>query len=164
MSATPTAVLVTRPPHQAESLCKALNAAGLQPIRLPVINIQGIDFPLPTTLSTLDWLIFTSPNAVHHSQPLVQSLPSHVRLAAIGAATARALQGLTTEPVTTPATDYSTEGLLAEPEFSAPRGLHVTIIKGQGGRDRLAPALRAAGATVDELCVYQRIPLSLIHI
>lgn len=151
-------VIVTRPPAQAEPLCTALETAGAQVVRLPMIDIRPLAAPRPA-LSTYDWLLFTSPNAVLHGLPQLGPLLPALHLAAVGAATAAALRSETSLPVCLPPNDYSSEGLLALPELQHIDTQRFLIIKGEGGRQTLAATLRARGGHVDELPVYRRLPL-----
>lgn len=153
-------ILVTRPAHQAEALCTALVEAGAEVTRLPLIEILPATPAHLPAVNGYDWLIFTSPNAVHHGLPLLQSTGGWPQLAAVGAATASALQNAGHAQVLRPARQFSSEGLLALPEFSNPEDLRILLIKGIGGRDLLSQTLKERSARVEVLEVYQRQPLS----
>ncbi len=153
-------VLVTRPPLQAESLCRALQAAGAQVIRLPVIDIEALRHPSLSDLGCYDWLVFTSPNAVIHSQASPGEITAQTHVAAVGAATAQALTEAGYKDVLIPAKDYSSEGLLSLAELQNLAHQKVLLIKGQGGRNLIASTLRERGAVVDEWPVYRRCLLS----
>jgi len=62
-------VLVTRAAHQAGKLSEALRARGIEPVEVPVLEIQlplsfaALDAAL-RELPTYDWLIVTSANTV----------------------------------------------------------------------------------------------------
>ncbi|MCI0409846.1 MAG: uroporphyrinogen-III synthase, partial [Acidobacteria bacterium] len=92
-------VLVTRPAHQAESLCRLIEAEGGQPIRWPVIAIEAPEDPSRAAqvidrLSEFQIAIFISANAVHYGIKLVrergQSLDS-LTVVAVGRSTAASL-------------------------------------------------------------------------
>jgi uroporphyrinogen-III synthase len=55
-----------------------------------------------------------------------------------------------------PTTTFDTTGLLALPELGSVRGRRAIIFRGDGGREDLANALRARGATVDYVACYRR--------
>ncbi|MGH8506468.1 MAG: uroporphyrinogen-III C-methyltransferase [Stenotrophobium sp.] len=154
-------VLVTRPAHQADSLCRMIEARGGKALRLPLLSIE------PVTSAAVerqlhaargdDWWIFTSTNAVQQARKL---LPADwpAQLAAVGAATAAALETAGRD-ITTPQGAYSSEALLALPQFQAVSGQHILLVTGEGGLEVLAPALRERGATVEVAVVYRRLPL-----
>ncbi|MFX9532994.1 uroporphyrinogen-III synthase, partial [Acinetobacter baumannii] len=62
------------------------------------------------------------------------------------------------EPVAVPER-MDSEGLLALPELRDVRGIAVGLVTAPGGRDAIAPALRARGAQVRRADVYRRLPL-----
>lgn len=155
---------MTRPEHQAENLCALIAGRGGEAIRLPALAIvaaDGID-SIKNTLAGLDkfqWLIFISANAVNFA---VQANGGKidgfklVRIAAVGQATAQALQqaGLPVDLI--PEQAYNSEALLATPQMQQVSGQAVLIVRGSGGREELAAVLRDRGARVDYLTVYER--------
>lgn len=155
-------VLVTRPAHQAENLCRLIEAQGGKAQRLPLLSIE----PVPPSARVqrvlqdghaADWWIFTSANAVRYARELDRGVwPA--QLAAIGAATAAALEagGLS---ASAPVAAFSSEGLLALPEFSEVHGKKILMVTGEAGLEVLAPELRARGAQVQLAEVYRRVPL-----
>jgi uroporphyrinogen-III synthase len=160
-------VLVTRPAGQADTLLAALESLGFAPEHLPMLAIDPLD-PLPgperqkvLDLDRYDHLVFISANAARIGLERIDELwpqyPLGQHYWAVGASTTRVLaaSGLTAG---TPATDMSSEGLLALPGLAALHGQRVLIVKGEGGRDLLASALRERGAQVDTLCCYRRAP------
>ncbi|TGD74349.1 uroporphyrinogen-III synthase [Mangrovimicrobium sediminis] len=104
-------------------------------------------------------VIFISTNAVRFGLECIDDywpqLPVGIAWYAIGDATAALLaeRGLA---VVTPGDAMHSEGLLARPELAQVAGEKVLIVKGEGGRQTLASALRERGATVDELACYRR--------
>ena len=64
-------VLVTRPAHQAENLCRLLEAQGAKTERLPLISVEPLAHAAPVARQLdaahgWDGWIFTSANAVRH--------------------------------------------------------------------------------------------------
>ena len=55
-----------------------------------------------------------------------------------------------------PADEWSAEGLLMMPEFSHVAGKNIAIVRGEGGRELLEPALKARDANVLSVVVYRR--------
>lgn len=144
-------VLVTRPTGQHQNLCDLLRKVGTEPVHFPVIAIEPLTPPAPN--QDPDWLIFISANAVRHGHGWVSG---NAKLAAVGEKTARALQQTVNRPVRFPPTDFTSEGLLALPEFQTLENQSIAIVRGQGGRETLAETLRSRGAKVDYWEVYAR--------
>lgn len=76
---------------------------------------------------------------------------------AIGAGTAHALTRAGIDAVHVPER-MDSEGLLALPVLADVRDRHVGLLTAPGGRDRIAPALRARGARITRADVYARVP------
>lgn len=155
-------VLVTRPAHQADNLCRLIEARGGKATRLPLLSIvpvsqAGVPRRMLESARDWDWWIFTSVNAVQHARQLgVESWPAN--LAAVGPATAAALEssGLA---AATPLGAFSSEGLLELPQFTEVNGRRILIVTGEDGLAVLAPALRERGAQVEMAEVYRRVAL-----
>ena len=149
-------VLVTRPEHQAGPLVEAIEAAGGRALRFPAIEVE----PLATAvieadlagLHDPDIAIFVSTNAVRHGL----GYASAPRIAAVGPATAAAVEAAGGRVAIRPRAGFDSEHLLAEPELTNVAGKIVRIIRGQSGRELLADTLRERGATVEYLAVYAR--------
>jgi uroporphyrinogen-III synthase len=158
-------ILVTRPAHQAQNLCRLIEEHGGTAIRFPTLNIIALDdcFTIRQTLSDLgrfQWVCFISANAVDfalkaNSGKIV--LLKTVRFAAVGQATAQALElaGLPVDLL--PEKGYNSEALLAMPQLQHVKEKKILIIRGEGGRDELANTLRSRGAQVEYLDVYKRV-------
>jgi uroporphyrinogen-III synthase len=154
-------VLVTRPAHQADGLCERIEQAHGRPVRYPTLEILG-----PTdkheararlaAAATADLLIFVSVNAVSYAFPLLpDQLPLSIGIAAVGSATAGALEEAGLPPTLVPAR-MDSEGLLALPEMQSVAGKRVIILRGNDGRELLAETLQARGAEVEQVEVYRR--------
>lgn len=156
------AIVVTRPQAQASSLCFQLKKAGFKVIQFPVIeitpaaDIQGIKRQL-SCLDHYDLAIFISANAVNAALALREgSWPQNLPVAAIGQATAKALeqQGIIASLVAPK--PYNSEALLSQAELQTLDGKRMLILRGVGGREYLAETLRQRGAEVEYAEVYQR--------
>ena len=158
-------VLVTRPAHQAENLSRLIEERGGVAVRFPTLAIVSLDDSsgIQSTLAHVDkyqWLVFISANAVtmygYYSDSDKMEKFKSVRIAAIGKATAQALvlAGLPVDLV--PEAGYNSEALLAMPQMQQMNGQRCLIVRGEGGRDELAVALRSRGANVEYLDVYKR--------
>jgi len=155
-------ILVTRPLHQADSLCRMIAAHGGNALQFPSIDILSaeIDAELASCISDVssyDIAIFVSANAVDFGLNLVSTWPPKTAIAAIGAASARALSGHGLRPSITPKTDYNSEALLAEPEMQQVSGKRILIFRGVGGREHLAEQLVERGAVVHYAECYRRV-------
>lgn len=159
-------VLVTRPAHQAERLCRLIEAAGGRPVRFPVLAIEPpLDLqPARTLVGRLahyELALFVSPNAVELGLDLIEAqggLPPGLRLAVVGAGSARALRArLGRGPDLQPSERFDSEGLLALPALQQVTGWRVAIFRGDGGRELLGQTLRQRGAVVDYAEVYRRV-------
>jgi uroporphyrinogen-III synthase len=80
-----------------------------------------------------------------------------IKVMAIGAATAAALQLLDIEVAVTPERRYDSESLLDSKALQDVAGKRLVIFRGEGGRTLLADTLRQRGAQIDYAEVYRRI-------
>ena len=158
-------VLVTRTRQQASVLSARLYDLGAEVVELPTIRIAPADDwePLDAAIEQMpafNWIIFTSVNGVQffwkrlaHAALDARAL-SGVRLAAIGPATAAALESHGIRPDFVPQ-EYVAEAIAAGlPET---RGQHVLLPRADIARPALADALRAAGAEVEEVTAYRTL-------
>ncbi len=165
MSSRPLAgigVLVTRPEHQAGELIDAVRAAGGTPIRFPAFDIvarrdDAIDEDL-AAIGPADIVIYVSANAVRFGRRALSGAPSPPTVAAIGPATAAALEDAGIDVGVRPLDGFNSEHLLADPAFEDVSGRRITIVRGESGRELLAETLRHRGATVRYLSVYAMRP------
>ncbi|TVP83862.1 MAG: uroporphyrinogen-III synthase [Thioalkalivibrio sp.] len=157
-------VVVTRPEAQAGSFCAMLEQAGARVSRFPVIEIRapldpsGLQSALQG-LSGYDIAVFVSANAVGRVVPVALARgpwPSGVRVAAIGASTARQLTAQGLAPDIVPGSRFDSEALLEADALQAVEGLRVVIFRGDGGREHLARTLRSRGAEVTHVEAYRR--------
>jgi uroporphyrinogen-III synthase len=153
-------VVVTRPRAQAARFAGLMREAGATPILLPALEIEPLELDAAARARLVpddcDWTIYTSANAVECSLRLLPR-PARTRVAAIGRATARALEehGIAVEAV--PAGASESEGLLALEAFAAPAGRRILILKGAGGRSLLREELARRGAVVVTGDLYRRV-------
>ncbi len=154
-------ILITRSRHQASELATQLEALGATPILIPAIEIippasfSALDAAL-TCLSTYDWLVLTSANAVEafHRRAQFQHLTQlPKKIAVIGPATARAANaiGLTVDLIPP---RYISESL-AEALLPEATGKSFLIVRAAEARDILPESLTAAGATVTVVEAYR---------
>jgi uroporphyrinogen-III synthase len=155
-------VLVTRPEQQAMPLCRLLEMQGAHTLRLPAIDIKPIGNRRETAaqlgaLADFDVIIFASANAVRFGASLLDQ-QRDLCLAAVGPATARALNQAGYRVGVQPIESIDSEGLLRHPRLEHPAGRRILLIKGSNGRPFLAQELARRGALVTAADVYQRVP------
>ncbi len=148
-------VLVTRPVLQQEPLVSALVEAGATVVSFPVIDIvPRAETVVETEASSLDppdVTIFVSANAVQHGIAQAGG-----KIAAIGPATARAIEAQGRTVDLKAESGFSSEDLLGIPELRQVAGRTIRIIRGSRGRELLATTLASRGANVQYLGVYDR--------
>ncbi len=163
-------VVVTRPAAQAEGLASPLENLGAEVLLAPTVRIV----PVPLNdeiraaierLPEYQLVVFTSVNGVAEflgrlrECGRVPDALAGVTVAAIGPRTAAALaaQGVTAGLVPE---EYVAEGLLAAlDESGAARGARVLLPRAREAREVLPDTLRARGAVVDVLPVYDSEPV-----
>ena len=155
-------MLVTRPELQAMPLCRLLEAQGASTLRLAAVEIKALGErrALAAQLGTLenfDVIIFTSANAVRFGASFLEQ-KRDLTLAAVGPATARALNQAGYRVAIQPSVTFDTEGLLMHPRLEHVAGHRILMIKGVDGRQLLQQELERRGATVVSADVYERAP------
>ncbi len=168
-------VLVTRPSGRADALVAALVEAGFKVRHVPLLSVAPLDpvadadihqrgKSLALDLDHYQRVIAISVNAVHFGVEWLAQYwpqwPQGLRWYGIGAATMEALRQYDIDAIE-PGGNQNTEALLALPAFADLRGERVLILRGVGGRETLAQALRERGADVDYAECYRRLPPQL---
>lgn len=152
-------VLVTRPAAQAGHLCALLEQSGAECEALPAMDIIAhADTESQARLQhaqAWDMLIFVSRNAVEYALPCLDKAGLPV-VAAIGRKTAELLQQENINVEIIPPR-FDSESLLAMPAMQRVAGKRILIVRGVGGREKLAEILLQRGAVVEYAEVYQRI-------
>lgn len=171
-------VLVTRPEAQAAEWVARLAARGVSAEALPLIAIAPPADPQPVRAVWADLarqalLVFVSPSAVDQFfalRPAGAAWPAALRAGSPGPGTSAALRaagvpaGAIVEP-SPEAAQFDSESLWAVLAGQGPwTGAAVLIVRGgdgePGGRGRewLAQTLAEAGARVDRVAAYRRVP------
>jgi uroporphyrinogen-III synthase len=157
---------VTRPAAQARGLCELIRAAGGRAIPFPTLEIAPVADPGPARdllNQAWDLMVFVSRNAVELALELTGDTPGTGvwpgarRLAAVGRATAAALESAGRPPDLVPTERFDSEALLALPDLEGLAGGRVLIVRGEGGRALLGEVLSARGAEVHYAEVYRRV-------
>jgi uroporphyrinogen-III synthase len=166
-------ILVTRARHQAGRLSEELRARGAEVVEVPAIEIEppdsweGLDRAI-RQIPEYQWLIVTSANAVRSLRERMRVLQvgsealAHLRIAAVGSATAGALREAGLEPEVVPR-EYVAESLI-EALGAQVRGQRVLLARAAIARDLIPDALRAREASVEVVDAYRTvIPLDSIE-
>lgn len=161
-------VLNPREAGSAGGLTARLEALGARVIERPLLAFapplswEPFDRRL-AALAPRDWVAFTSATAVRHALDRVRVLDHGIerlaaaRIAAVGAATARALReaGL---PVALVPEHFQGEGLLAALLEHLRPGDRLWLPRAEQAREVLVEGLRAAGVAVEVTAVYRTVP------
>jgi uroporphyrinogen III methyltransferase/synthase len=148
-------VTVTRARAQASALAARLRELGAAVVEAPAIRIEPLPATLPD-LSAYDLVCVTSPNGASRLLDLLRDARdlAGTTVAAIGPGTARALRERGIEPDVVPERAVA-EGLVeALAEVPVTRAL---VARAKEGRDVLPDALRARGAEVDVVALYETV-------
>jgi uroporphyrinogen-III synthase len=157
-------ILVTRPRAQAADLCDKLSGLGAQPILFPTIEIAPLDdySALDRAIASLKnyhWIVFTSVNGVKAfwerlNLSGLQDLTG-LRFAAIGPATARALQqnGARAELIPD---EYVAEAILEK--IGDVKDKWILLPRADIAREVLAVELSNRGGIVHEIAAYRTLP------
>lgn len=159
-------ILVARPDVGGQDLCAAIESAGGKAIHFPTIAFapprdEQLFEQMVHAMGDHDWIIFNSPQAVRATVVAMRRMWPHfadtVKLAAVGAGTARALKEAGYIVNIIPEQEWSSEGLLALPEFADVAGQKIMIVRGEGGRELLEKVLQERRARVSSCVAYQRV-------
>lgn len=159
---------MTRARAQARSLSALLEVQGAEVIEIPTIRIAPLrDYTQVdqaiARLAEYQWIAFTSQNAVIAfldrltARGRSAALLGGLRVAAIGPATARALEACGIRPQLAPqrfVAEALVEAFAGQPQ-EALRGARVLLPRAFDARTTLPEGLRALGAAVDVVPVYR---------
>ncbi len=159
-------ILLTRPERQAQVLAHSIVVLGGSAFVYPSVEIvplreQSGLLQLVQDLPSIDMLIFVSANAVECAHETLEqyypSLPSQLKIAAIGPATQAALFARSIPVHICPDNHYSSEALLSLVQLQQVARKRIAIIAGEGGRSLLSEVLIERGAEVIKCAVYRRV-------
>ena len=186
-------IVVTRPNGQArqliEILSKSIEHSGVakrslpEIVSLPLLTIvpkadDALADHIATALKDADLVIFVSPNAIECVMRLLERdwqefSKKIIPIGVMGGSSKLALQnhGIGQEKNPTPVLipknneQWDSEGLWQELQSLGWdfKNKKIIIFKGEGGREWLADTLAQAGATVEAISTYTRVPLDLAN-
>jgi hydroxymethylbilane synthase len=162
-------VVVTRAREQSAGFCRRLEAAGAEPVFVPVIRIVPVKNKKPIDdcvagFRQFDWAVFTSVNGVKHwwselaERNLDAGMYADVKVAAVGAATAEALRERGVDP------DFVPEKFVGEQIGRGMEdidGKRICLLRAKVAGDELPEILRARGAEVLDVPVYENVPVAI---
>jgi uroporphyrinogen-III synthase len=159
-------VLVSRARKQAGALSSQLRELGCGVIEIPFIEIRKPSSykPLDTALRNLagyDWLILTSVNGVEAlfarlgKLKLNRGALSHLKIAAIGPATKKAIEAHDVHVQVTPK-EYVAESVVSALHRRV-KGKRILLVRAKVARDVIPRELRKAGASVDVIEAYETV-------
>jgi uroporphyrinogen-III synthase len=159
-------ILVGRARHQAGALSSELRKQGAEIVEIPFIGIRKPRSfkELDTALRNLrgyDWLILTSVNGVEAMWArltklhLTKASLDHLRVAAIGPATRKAIERHGLEVDILPE-EYVAESVARSLRRQVKRK-HVLLVRAKIARDVIPRELRGAGARVDVVEAYETV-------
>jgi uroporphyrinogen III methyltransferase/synthase len=156
-------VLITRPETEAPSLTEKLRELGAKALVLPTIEIlppessEELDRAI-RGVGEYDWVVFTSVNGVRffheRAEALNVSFDGLTKVAAIGLATADALERLGRKP------DYVPDEYLSEEiahGLGDVRGKRILLPRADIASKKLPSLLTQGGAFVDEVVAYRTV-------
>ncbi|MFP6582666.1 MAG: uroporphyrinogen-III synthase [Candidatus Hydrogenedentota bacterium] len=156
-------IVVTRAFSQASQLADGLKEQGAVVVEFPTIEIDLLITELPEAVVDVDWVVFTSANAVRGLKLSMEAADrpfefSHAKVCSVGPGTERELK---TEKVKV---DLVPETYTAEAAFDALSnivgdlsGQRFLLPQGSIARDALAKSLSEAGAGITPVVVYETI-------
>jgi uroporphyrinogen-III synthase len=159
-------ILVSRARKQAGALSSQLRELGCGVIEIPFIEIRKPSSykPLDTALRNLagyDWLILTSVNGVEAlfarlgRLKLNRGALSHLKIAAIGPATKKAIEAHDVHVQVTPK-EYVAESVVSALHRRV-KGKRILLVRAKVARDVIPRELRKAGASVDVIEAYETV-------
>jgi uroporphyrinogen-III synthase len=167
-----TRVLVGRARHQAGALSSELRKLGAQVIEIPFIEIrkprsfQPLDTAL-RNLATYDWLILTSVNGVEALWERMRKLSlsndgiAHLRIAAIGPATKKAIEEHGARVSVVPK-EYVAESVVRSLKNKV-KGKRILLVRAKVARDVIPRELCRAGARIDVVEAYETVVPKASH-
>ncbi len=160
-------ILVTRPEKQAADFMAQLESAGASPLLLPTIKIvpppdtEAVDKAVKN-LSRYQWLILSSSNGVNcfvdflEEKGLDQSSLAHLKTICVGPKTALAAKKRGFKGCLV-AKEFAAEGIIELFSSSDIKEQNILLPRALKARETLPENLRAKGATVDIVPVYETI-------
>jgi uroporphyrinogen III methyltransferase/synthase len=150
---------------QEEAANATLDLGGV-PVPLPIIRLE----PVPAGLDPLrgparfDWLVLTSPSAVHAFADLMRAAGLDLRILpkilVCGDGTARALRDHGLLPAAQPEADFGADGALATARRAVAAGAAVLRLRSDAAGTDLSQQLSAMGFAVTDAVIVRNVPVA----
>jgi len=152
--------MLTRPARSNDDIADALRQAGAIVDEVPLVRIVP-----PADAAALesaaaaadmaDWVAFTSTNGVAaFARARREPLGEHMRIAAVGSATAAAVKSLLFRQVDAVPPTFVAEALADAIAALGPQHASIAVFQAQGAREALVQKLRGHGFTVTAVNAY----------
>lgn len=163
-------VFLTRPTERNGLVPQRLEAAGMQVVELPALEVRPLPCAAVPSPHQYDAIVFVSRYAAQRYLELWRGAerntplwPTGTLAATVGAGSARTLRlaGLPPACIVHPPADepaQDSETLLSILDAREVQLKRVLIVRGSQGREWLAETLSARGVQVDILPMYERVP------
>ena len=162
-------VVLTRPRSQSAQMASLLEERGARVLEVPCIAIAppddsyaALDRALLALPGRFDWLVVSSANGVDSLLARLAHLGLDARalagpkIAAVGPATARALEAARIKPDLVPE-EFSAEGLCRALSTEGVARRRFLVVRAQEGREILPERLAAEGAEVEVCAAYRTV-------
>jgi uroporphyrinogen-III synthase len=164
MSLSGKTIVITRDLNQAKSFVERLKNLGAKVLLFPIIKITGPDDPdlirtYLTDISTFEWIIFTSANAVRYFFKFKNNGRNDmhkIKIACVGKKTAEVLKAYNLTSLLIPSTFTSEELLKAILKYDVRRKRILLPVSNLAGNE-LQEGLQTHGAFVERIEVYKNI-------
>jgi uroporphyrinogen-III synthase len=165
MSLSGKTIVITRDLNQSKPFVKRLKNLGAKILLFPIIKITGPDDPdsirtYLTDISTFEWIIFTSANAVRYFFKFKnrdRNDMHKIKIACVGKKTAELLKTYNLTPVLIPST-FTNEALLkAIIKYDVWRKRILLPVSNIAGNE-LQEGLQTHGAFVERIEIYKNVP------
>ena len=159
-------LLLNRSAPPSPALIAQVHQCGLRLTHLPLVHASVCAAPdagLRAHVNQSDWLLFCSPRAVEFAEQLLPEIwQLDAKFGAVGPGTARRIHDRVPQrSVLFPDTGDGARALLARAELASVRGVRISILTGADGLVELESGLRARGAAVQTVPLYERINSAL---
>lgn len=164
-------VIVTRSPDRAGALVHALREAGAEPLLLPLIDFEAVDFSCADLAEGLyDWLVVSSITTIRALKAaaraaghpgLAEAIPAQTKVATIGPSSRAALEAEGVPVALAPEGEQSAAGLASVlPRLDEQR---VWLPQSDLAGSLLARKLEEAGAQLTTTIVYRTVDYPAQH-
>jgi len=165
MSLSGKTIVITRDINQSSGFANLLESHGANAVRFPVIKIMGPGNPEQiritiAAIDSVDWIIFTSTNAVKFFMELSgqhHSLLDEAKIACVGQKTAEKLAGYERTPDLVPES-FTSRDILKSMQNHQVKNSHILLPVSRLANHLLEKELTKRGAHVHRIEIYNTMP------